>query len=342
PKSIKVLKLRHAQVLQLLKVIFKEIATLSEEQLKNIGLNQVIYDAIKRGSFEFINELITCNPVIIWRGDKKGRTLFAHAITLRQEKIFNLIYRFGSRRRILIMLDVFNNNYLHLAAKLSPSFQLDQVPGAALQMQWELQWFKGIESMLPPKFGERLNENFLTPSALFTKEHKELVKEGERWMKNNTASCMVVAALIATVMFTTAFTVPGGNDQTGFPIFLGYDAFLVFIVSNALSLFSSSTSVLIFLGILTARFAEDDFLKSLPNKLILGLFTLFFSVVTMMIAFGSTIFILLQKRLSWIAIPITVLSIIPIFFFVVYQFPVLIRMVIHTHKSSFFDKPNES
>ncbi|KAF2309310.1 hypothetical protein GH714_001569 [Hevea brasiliensis] len=216
PKSIKVLKLRHAQVLQLLKV-FKEIATLSEEQLKNIGLDQVIYDAIKRGSFEFINELITCNPVIIWRGDKKGRTLFAHAITLRQEKIFNLIYRFGSRRRILIMLDVFNNNYLHLAAKLSPSFQLDQVPGAALQMQRELQWFKGIEGMLPPKFGERLNENFLTPSALFTKEHKELVKEGERWMKNNTASCMVVAALIATVMFTTAFTAPGGNDQTGFP-----------------------------------------------------------------------------------------------------------------------------
>ncbi|KAF2309308.1 hypothetical protein GH714_001562 [Hevea brasiliensis] len=142
PKSIKDLKMRHAKALQLLKFILKEIPTLSEEQLRNIGLDQVIYDAIKCGSFEFIEELLTCNAVIIWRVDKKGRTLFAHGITLRQEKIFNLIYRFGSRRRILIMLDVFKNNYLHLAAKLSPSFQLDRVPGAALQMQWELQWFK--------------------------------------------------------------------------------------------------------------------------------------------------------------------------------------------------------
>ncbi|KAF2309278.1 hypothetical protein GH714_001486 [Hevea brasiliensis] len=322
PKSIKDLKLKHAKALQLLKVIVKEIPTLSNEQLKNIGLDQVIYDAIKCGSFEFINELITCNPVIIWRADKRGRTLFAHAVTLRQEKIFNLIYGLGAKRRtFVIQSDVFRNNYLHLAAKLSPSFQLDRVPGAALQMQRELQWYKEIESMVPPKFGERLNENGLTPVALFTKEHRELVKEGERWMKNNTASCMVVAALIATVMFTTAFTVPGGNDKTGFPIFLGYDAFLVFIVSNALSLFSSSTSVLIFLGILTARFAEIDFLESLPKKLILGLFTLFFSVVTMMIAFGSTLFIILEKRLSWIAIPVTILSIIPIVFFVFYQFP---------------------
>ncbi|XP_057998047.1 ankyrin repeat-containing protein ITN1-like [Hevea brasiliensis] len=343
PKSIKDLKLKHAKALQLLKVIVKEIPTLSNEQLKNIGLDQVIYDAIKCGSFEFINELITCNPVIIWRADKRGRTLFAHAVTLRQEKIFNLIYGLGAKRRtFVIQSDVFRNNYLHLAAKLSPSFQLDRVPGAALQMQRELQWYKEIESMVPPKFGERLNENGLTPVALFTKEHRELVKEGERWMKNNTASCMVVAALIATVMFTTAFTVPGGNDKKGFPIFLGYDAFLVFIVSNALSLFSSSTSVLIFLGILTARFAEIDFLESLPKKLILGLFTLFFSVVTMMIAFGSTLFIILEKRLSWIAIPVTILSIIPIVFFVFYQFPLLIQMVKNTHKRSIFDKPKKS
>ncbi|KAF2309273.1 hypothetical protein GH714_001463 [Hevea brasiliensis] len=129
PKSIKDLKLKHAKALQLLKVIVKEIPTLSNEQLKNIGLDQVIYDAIKCGSFEFINELITCNPVIIWRADKRGRTLFAHAVTLRQEKIFNLIYGLGAKRRtFVIQSDVFRNNYLHLAAKLSPSFQLDRVP----------------------------------------------------------------------------------------------------------------------------------------------------------------------------------------------------------------------
>lgn len=196
--------------------------------------------------------------------------------------------------------------------------------------------------MVPTKFMERTNENGHTPSTLFTKEHAELMKEGERWMKNTTASCMVVAALIATVVFTTAFTIPGGTkNDTGIPIFLGYDAFLIFVITNALSLFLSNTSVLIFLGILTSRYAEKDFLKSLPRKLIIGLSTLFFSVVTMMIAFGSSIFILLQKRLSWIDIPLTILSTIPVTFFIFFQFPLLFRVVINTNKHSLFEQPKE-
>ncbi|KAF2317315.1 hypothetical protein GH714_020098 [Hevea brasiliensis] len=343
PESIKDMKMRHAQALHLLKLLFKEIPTLKNEELRNLRFNLIVYDAIKNGLVEFIEELITSNPELVWRVDNKGRTLFAYAILLRQEKIFSLIYELGEKRRtITTKRDVFGNNFLHLAAKLSPASQLDRVPGTALQMQKELQWFKEIESMVPSKFKERTNENGHTPSALFTKEHAELMKEGERWMKNTTASCMVVAALIATVVFTTAFTVPGGtSDKTGIPIFLGYDAFLIFIITNALSLFFSTTSVLIFLGILTSRFAEKDFLKSLPRKLIIGLSTLFFSVVTMMIAFGSSIFILLQKRLSWIDIPITILSAIPIAFFIFFQFPLLFRIVINTHKHSLFDRTKE-
>ncbi|XP_057987891.1 protein ACCELERATED CELL DEATH 6 isoform X2 [Hevea brasiliensis] len=343
PESIKDMKMRHAQALHLLKLLFKEIPSIRNEELKNLRFNLIVYDAIKNGLVEFIQELITSNPELVWRVDNMGRTLFAYAILLRQEKIFSLIYGLGEKRRtIMTKRDVFGNNFLHLAAKLPPAFQLDRVPGAALQMQKELQWFKEIESMVPTKFKERTNENGHTPNALFAKEHAELMKEGERWMKNTTASCMVVAALIATVVFTTAFTVPGGtNNDTGIPIFLGYDAFLIFIITNALSLFFSNTSVLIFLGILTSRYAEKDFLKSLPQKLIIGLSTLFFSVVTMMIAFGSSIFILLQKRLTWIDIPLTILSAVPIAFYIFFQFPLLFRIVINTHKHSLFDKPKE-
>ncbi|KAG8651701.1 uncharacterized protein LOC110617337 [Manihot esculenta] len=343
PERIKDMKKRHAQALQLLKLLLKEIPTLGNEELRNLRFNLIIYDAIKNGLVEFIQELIKSNPELVWRVDNKGRTLFAYAILLRQEKIFSLIYGLGAKRRTIVTKrDVFSNNFLHMAAKLSPSFQLDRVPGAALQMQKELQWFKEIQSMVPTKFMERTNENGHTPSTLFTKEHAELMKEGERWMKNTTASCMVVAALIATVVFTTAFTIPGGTkNDTGIPIFLGYDAFLIFVITNALSLFLSNTSVLIFLGILTSRYAEKDFLKSLPRKLIIGLSTLFFSVVTMMIAFGSSIFILLQKRLSWIDIPLTILSTIPVTFFIFFQFPLLFRVVINTNKHSLFEQPKE-
>ena len=86
-------------------------------------------------------------------------------------------------------------------------------------------------------------------------------KDGEQWMKDTTMSCSMVGALIVTIMFAAVFTIPDGNDQNnGFPIFLNKKLFMAFIVSNALSLFSSSTSVLMFLEILTSRYAEEDFL----------------------------------------------------------------------------------
>lgn len=62
----------------------------------------------------------------------------------------------------------------------------------------------------------------------------------------------------------------------------------VLLFSDAISLFSSTTSVMIFLEILTSSYREYDFLKSLPTKMILGLFIRFLSIATMMIAFSAT------------------------------------------------------
>ncbi|KAK7836355.1 hypothetical protein CFP56_022690 [Quercus suber] len=93
-----------------------------------------------------------------------------------------------------------------------------------------------------------------------------------------------------------AFTVPSGNDQNnGFPIFLNKKLFMVFIVSDALSLFSSTTSVLMFLGILTSRYEDEDFLESLPRKMIIGLSALFFSIAAMMTAFFAALILMLHE-----------------------------------------------
>ena len=100
-----------------------------------------------------------------------------------------------------------------------------------------------VESIVPPMVRVRLNKMDLTPRQLFTKNHEGMMSKGEKWMKDTASSCTVVGALIVTIMFATVFTVPGGNDQNnGFPIFLNKKLFMVFIVSDALSLFSSSTS----------------------------------------------------------------------------------------------------
>ena len=84
-----------------------------------------------------------------------------------------------------------------------------------------------MESIVPPKVSGFLNKERLTPWELFTKNHKDMRKDGEQWMKETATSCIVVGALIVTIMFAVVFTFPGGNDQNnGFPIFLNKKLFM--------------------------------------------------------------------------------------------------------------------
>jgi hypothetical protein len=174
-----------------------------------------------------------------------------------------------------------------------------------------------VESIVFPKVREALNGDRLKPRELFTKNHKNLMKEGEQWMKDTSTSCTVVGALIVTItiMFAVAFTVPGGyNQNTGIPMFLNEKSFMLFIVFDSLSLFSATTSVLMFLGILTSRYAEEDFLKSLPTKMIIGLSTLFFSIASMMIAFCAALSIMLLGQSRYI-IPVIGLACVSVMLF---------------------------
>ncbi|KAK3438809.1 hypothetical protein EUGRSUZ_C03632 [Eucalyptus grandis] len=128
-------------------------------------------------------------------------------------------------------------------------------------------------------------------------------------------------------------SMPGGNDGSkGTPIFLNKGSFMVFVVANALALFSSVTATLMFLAILTSRYVIEDFLYSLPRKMILGLTFLFPSLVFMLVAFGSALTIVLSERLKWIYIPITLLAAIPIILFAILQLPLYVKMVESTFR----------
>ena len=72
----------------------------------------------------------------------------------------------------------------------------------------------------------------------------------------------------------------------------------LYSIRCSLTLFSS-TSVLMFMRILTSRYVEEDFLESLPRKMIIDLSTLFFSIAAMMTAFSAALFLLLHEQ-SWI------------------------------------------
>ncbi|KAL8239943.1 hypothetical protein R6Q59_016510 [Mikania micrantha] len=238
-----------------------------------------------------------------------------------------------------IIKDPFNNNLLHLAARLAPENKLNLISGAALQLQQELQWFKEVESFVYPLNVFQKNSRGETPQIVFTNEHKMLAIEGEKWMKETTQSYTITAALITTIVFAAAITVPGGNKQeNGIPMFTNNAAFTVFAVSDAISFFTSVTSLLMFLSILTARFSEQDFLFKLPTKLILGLTNLFISTTAMLVAFGATLFLVFGQNNSLILVPIAALTCLPITSFVTLQYPLVYDLISVTYGRSMFRK----
>ncbi|XP_037495818.1 uncharacterized protein LOC105650939 isoform X2 [Jatropha curcas] len=338
-KQIYDMKLTHSSVIQIINYIFEGTSITNFPDIVEKGLDRALFSAIEHGTIEIVIEILKVNPSIFILENTRFRSIIEYAIQHRQEKVFSLIYAVGGWKNFLIYgFDTNNNNTLHVAGMLASPNRLAHISSPALQMQRELQWYKEVESIVKPTLKLYVNKDDENPWQLFTKSHKKLKEDGEKWMKGIAKSSTVVGALIITIMFTTVFTVPGGNIQeTGFPIFLREKAFKVFIVADAISLFASSTSVLMFLGVLTSRYGEEDFLESLPRKMIIGLSTLFFSIAAMMISFCATLIIMLDGDLKLI-IPIILLASIPVTVFIFLQFPLLVEIFMSTYGPGIFDK----
>ncbi|KAJ0764255.1 putative PGG domain-containing protein [Helianthus annuus] len=252
--------------------------------------------------------------------------------------IYNLLYEIGgSKNDICTFKDKSGNNMLHLVGKTSKEMAA-KTSGASLLMQRELLWFKEVEKMMPPYLREAKNKDGQTPYELFSKENQDLVSKGLKWMKD----CMVVATLIVTVAFAVAFTVPGGyNQEHGFPIFIHQRIFLVFVIADAVSLFSSSTSLIVFLSILTSRHDQRDFMYSLPKKLMIGILTLFISVAAMMVTFSASFVVLYHNGLKWVPILIAAFATVPVIVFALLQFPLFVDMFRSIYDSHYLFKPKK-
>ncbi|KAL5755605.1 hypothetical protein ACOSQ2_020351 [Xanthoceras sorbifolium] len=274
-------KQMHTQTLEIVRKMIGDYSNWNYVKAIKL-LKKPAFMAATLGIYEVVNEILKAYNFSVSFVDHLGNTMLSTAVLNRQERVFNLVYQVCDlmvKDQRKMDKNKLGRTILHLAGVLAPS---SEVPGAALQMQRELQWFKCVEDLFHPSFQGKHDAAGKTPREVFTDTHKVLVEKGEKWMKDTATSCSVVAALIITVVFTAAFTVPGGLDSQGRPNFIHELSFKIFAISIALALFSSTASVQMFLGILTSRYAEDDFLLSLPKKLITGLMLLFFSIASMM------------------------------------------------------------
>ncbi|KAM5585444.1 hypothetical protein ABKV19_004705 [Rosa sericea] len=303
--------------------------------------SNLLFDAAELGNYEFLAALMSSYPELVWETDEKNRTIIHVAVLHRHASIFNLVHEIGSIKDVIVTYeDDQGNNIVHMAAKLAPQNQLSLVSGVALQMHRQLVWFEEVKKIVQPQYIEMENDEGKTPQELFTEEHTVLMREGEKWMKDTATSCMLVATIIATVVFSAAFSIPGGtDDHTGKPILLKQKSFLDFTIADEVALFASSTAMLMFLFILTSRYAENDFRKSLPLKLMAGLTSLFISIASMMMAFSTAFYLSCQYESKWVSNFTFLFAFVPIALFALMKFPLVSDMSSSIFCSSLLFQP---
>ncbi|KAL2341179.1 hypothetical protein Fmac_009119 [Flemingia macrophylla] len=278
--------------------------------------------AAKMGVTEMVEKILDTNPVAIQDVDSDNKNVVLLAIENRQPHVYSMLNKKSLvKDSAFRQVDNQGNSALHLAATYR-SHRPWRVPGAAMQMQWEYKWYKLVKNSMPPNFYERYNKSGKTAKQLFIGTHERLAKEGGKWLTKTSESCSVVAALVATVAFTTSTAIPGGPDQeTGYPLFQGKPAFNLFAIASLVALCSSVTALVLFLSILTSRFQEKDFAVDLPRKLLLGLTTLFTSIASVLVSFCAGHFFIVEDQLKYAVYPIYAATCLPVSFFAFVQLP---------------------
>lgn len=147
------------------------------------------------------------------------------------------------------------------------------------------------------------------------KQEVDKIKSLIQMYTSNTA---VVAALLATITFAAAFTLPGGysNDPPGegLPIFARKAAFQVFMLSDTIAM-CSSLAVAFFCGLLTWKdFGSTNESKSFVlNYREWARALMWCAYASTSIAFATGLYTVLAPKCLWLAILIvTLCSMLPI------------------------------
>ncbi|TKY56980.1 Ankyrin repeat-containing protein [Spatholobus suberectus] len=283
--------------------------------------------AAGNGIAEMVNEILSQIPSVIHETSSREENVLLVAVKNRKPLIVeNLKTKLRSKREVwnalTLGVDEDGKTMLHLAAYAPEDDKPWQISGSALQMMWDVNWFQYIKSLVPQHFYlSRSYAHKQTAMEIFKEKHKELRKESSEWLRETSESCSVVAALVAGVSFATASTVPGGNDDNGMPHLEGKPAFDAFVIASLFGLCFSVTGLIMFLTILTSRKLHRDFGSGLPLKLLLGLSSLFVSIVALLVSFCTGHSFLLSHKYKKVILPIYAATFFPITIYAVAQLP---------------------
>ncbi|KAK1393305.1 hypothetical protein POM88_012361 [Heracleum sosnowskyi] len=295
--------------------------------------------ATKYGCLDIALEIIKEHPQTVDQVGREYGSILHLAIKYRRIEIFDEVEKMQMQMRRLVRLpDKDKNSILHMVALNTTKVKVKNGSDAtstdmpkdkplhpwdteeltndsrspAFVLQDDLLLFERVEDILKTHYHKVPNKDHETEDQLFAAKKEPLRDDAQEWMKRTAENCSIVAVLIATVAFAAAYTVPGGSNPDGSPVLLNQAFFVVFTITDVLSLASTLTAVVVFLSILCSSYRLQDFKETLPKSLMFGISCLIFSLTMMMFAFAATIILMIKNRQQWTRIALYAVAFLPV------------------------------
>ena len=124
------------------KIIINDEPPISAIKDKKISDETPILYAAKNGILEMVEGILDNFPMAIHDETSEGKNIVLLAAEYRQTHVYELFRKRSLRKESMFQkLDKEGNSALHLAATLGEQ-KTGLIPGAALQMQWEIKWYE--------------------------------------------------------------------------------------------------------------------------------------------------------------------------------------------------------
>ncbi|XP_078150834.1 protein ACCELERATED CELL DEATH 6-like [Carex rostrata] len=312
------------------------LAYIEYEPTRNTPFNT----AVEHGYLPIAKEIMSTCPDSVYTPDEKGDSALHNAIFFKKPHSIDNILRTPQLHRFINQTNNNGDLPLHRAAdecdpKLLRSLlthagqdytainvknkhAVDIVNGK--KNLWKtLKWnesFTLLSNVIPSGWNYVIRDNTKMKIQM---QAREKVQSLTRKYTSNTS---LVAALLATITFAAAFTLPGGfssdSSNAGQPLFARKAAFQVFLISDTIAMCSSLAVA--FLCIL-ATWEDLDFLLNY-RKTTRALMWCAYGATA--IAFGTGLFTVIAPKNLWLAIPILVLcTILPLLSKIIGDWPLL-------------------
>ena len=124
-------------------IIINDEPPISAIKDKKISDETPILYAAKNGILEMVEGILDNFPMAIHDETSEGKNIVLLAAEYRQTHVYELLIRKRNlwKESMFQKLDKKGNSALHLAATLGEQ-KTGLIPGAALQMQWEIKWYE--------------------------------------------------------------------------------------------------------------------------------------------------------------------------------------------------------